>query len=501
MKNILFIIYILPLCCFAQGINIIPQPSHVQFSPGLFNFQKGLSIKVYGDNAQVNSIARIFANRLFDSKEWKVPASGEGAKSVVLQLLPGRADSASDASYFLCVTQDSVLIQAYTCRGLFYGCQSAAQLFINSVLTYQMPCVAITDTPHFDYRGMELDVCRHFFPKEVIKNYLNLMTHLKMNVFHWHLTDDQGWRIEIKKYPRLTEIGAWRTDKNGQRYGGFYTQDDIREIVAYAAERYITVIPEIELPGHSSAAIAAYPWLSCNEAESKTVPNSWGVKKDIYSPTDSTFMFLQDVLDEICNLFPSPLIHLGGDEAPKAAWKTSAVAQALIKKENLKNEEELQHFFLKKMEDYLAAKGKQCIGWGEIVKGGLSDNVVVMSWLDKKAGKKAVQHGNRVIMTPRFYCYFDYPQSIRDKKQAWWMAYLGLRKVYAFSPTYKLLPAAKSKLILGGQANVWTEYIPDEKQLKHQVMPRLAAMAEALWSQHKNYSDFQERLNTSANLF
>ncbi len=483
---------------FSQVINIIPNPSKIELKAGFLNFKQGLSIKTYGDDAELSGIARLFGNSLFGSKEWKVPESKNGAKLIILQILESPDNSSADESYSIRVFTDSVLIQSHTYRGLFYGCESATQLFINSVLTNEIPCMEITDTPQYAYRGMLLDVCRHFFSTDVVKQYIDLMAELKLNVFHWHLTDDQGWRIEIKKYPRLTEVGGWCTQKDGFKYGGYYTQKEIKEIVAYAAERYITVIPEIELPGHSSAAIAAYPFLSCTPNEPKTVPTTWGIKKDIYCPSDSTFSFLKDVLDEVCALFPEQYIHMGGDEAPKDAWKKSRIAQALMQREHLKNEEELQHYFLKKMEDYLATKGKRCIGWGEIVKGGLSDSVLVMSWLNKKAGVKAIAHGNQVIMTPRVYCYFDYPQKLSDKKPTLWMLFLGLHKVYRFSPMANSIPVEKRNLVLGGQANVWTEYIIDEKRLHHQIMPRLAAMAEALWSKHKNFADFRERLNNSA---
>ncbi|HWB63586.1 MAG TPA: beta-N-acetylhexosaminidase, partial [Chitinophagales bacterium] len=473
MKFSVFLLLLLPMWCLPQTVNVIPEPAQIEFNSGLFSFKNGLNIKSYGDDATVTNIARLFAERLFSSKEWKAPVSSPGAKNVVLQIrqpvLP------ENESYQLIVTPDSVLVSAHSYRGLFYGTQTATQLFINSVLTNQMPCVAISDTPQYAYRGMHLDVCRHFFSKEVVEQYIDLMAQLKLNYFHWHLTDDQGWRIEIKKYPRLTTMGAWRTEKDGSKYGGFYTQDDVKEVVAYAAQRYITIVPEIEMPGHSSAAIAAYPWLCSRMADSFAVATTWGVKKDIYCPSDSTFMFLKDVLDEVCALFPGKYVHLGGDEAPKEEWKQSPVAQALMKKEALKDEEELQHYFMKKMMDYLATKGKRCIGWGEIVKGGLSDSVIVMSWLDKKAGVAAAQKGFNVIMTPRFYCYFDYPQSIKDKKQAWWMVYLPIKKVYQFNPVVKSLAPDRQKLIMGGQANVWTEYIPTEKQLWRQVMPRLAA--------------------------
>jgi hexosaminidase len=499
MIRIILLLLFFPLFSCTQGISIIPRPSKVEYKEGLFSFAKGVSIKMSGDDEKATTIERLFAEGLFASKEWKAPASTEHAKNVVLQLLPGNG-ATNDESYRLRVYTDSVLIQARSYTGLYYGCQSAIQLFINSVLTYQVPCVEITDTPQYVYRGMHLDVCRHFFPKEVIKQYLNLMGQLKMNIFHWHLTDDQGWRIEIKKYPLLTEKGAWRTEKDGKKYGGYYTQADIKEIVAYAAERYITIVPEIEMPGHSTAAVVAYPWLCCNPNPATQVPVTWGIKKDIYCPTDSTFGFLNDVLDEVSILFPGPYVHLGGDEAPKDEWKKSSVAQALIKKEGLKNEEELQHYFMKRMEDHLLTKGKRCIGWGEIVKGGLSDKTIVMSWLDKSAGIKAMEHGNQVIMTPRFYCYFDYPQNIKTPKQAWWMVYLPLNKVYRFKP----LPASangKRDLVLGGQANVWTEYITNEKELNRQIMPRLAAMAEALWSKEKDIDDFRSRLKVSGNMF
>ena len=497
--KIVLILILFPFFCHAQ-LSIIPKPSKVEFKPGFFVFKNGLSIKMSEADEVSTSIEKQFAERLFGSKEWKVPAFTPQAKNVVLQLTPGNHNAANE-NYRIRIFTDSILIEANTYCGLFYGCQSVTQLVINSVLNYEIPCAEITDTPQYSYRGMHLDVCRHFFSKEVVKQYIDLLGQLKLNVFHWHLTDDQGWRIEIKKYPKLTEVGAFRTEKDGTKYGGFYTQNDIKEIVAYAQERFVSIIPEIEMPGHSTAAIAAYPWLGCNPSNKINVATTWGVKKDIYSPGDSTFQFLKDVLDEVCALFPGKYIHLGGDEVPKEQWKKSAVAQALIKKENLKNEEELQHFFMKKMEDYLQTKGRQAIGWGEIVKGGLSDSVIVMSWLDKKAGVKAAAHGNRVVMTPRFFCYFDYPQKLSDKKQAWWMVYLTLKKVYSFNPQPKSLLPEKRKLVLGGQANVWTEYMRDEKQLSSRVMPRLAAMAEALWSTNKDYADFKTRIENDTKLF
>jgi len=403
--------------------------------------------------------------------------------------------SLGNEGYKLIIDTNSIQIIANTKQGQFYAEVTLRQLFQKKLSgQYYLPCLEILDQPQYKWRGMELDVSRHFFPKEVIKQYLDLMAKLKMNIFHWHLTDDQGWRIEIKKYPKLTEVGAWRTEKDGSKYGGYYTQKDIKEVVQYAAERFITVVPEIEMPGHSSAAIAAYPELSCIKDENKTVPNTWGVKKDIYCPNEFTFQFLKDVLDEVCALFPARYVHLGGDETPKKEWKKSKAVQTLMQKESLKNEEALQHYFMKAMEDYLATKGKRAIGWGEILKGGIDDSIVVMSWIDKKAGIKAARKGNEVIMSPRFFCYFDYPQSIHDRRPAWWMTYLSSKKVYHFTPIAKSLSPSENKHIIGGQANVWTEHITDDKQLFHHIYPRLAAISEALWGNDKNYRDFQSRI-------
>ena len=495
MRFFILLAFLFPLFLHSQNIDVVPAPAQVEIKEGFFNYSKGLGIKMDEADEQSTAIMARFANQLFATKRFKVPPATNAEKKIVLQLLSANSDSSNDESYRIRISPDSVLIQSHSHRGLSYACQSVVQLFINSPLTNQIVAAEINDSTQYKWRGMELDVCRHFFSKEVVKQYIDLLAQFKMNVFHWHLTDDQGWRIEIKKYPKLTEVGAWRTEKDGTKYGGFYTQDDIKEIVAYANERYVTIVPEIELPGHSSAAIAAYPELSCNPNGVKVIPNTWGIKRDIYCPSDFSFQFMRDVLDEVCELFPGKFIHLGGDEAPKAAWKESSVAQDLIKKEHLKNEEELQHYFLKKVEDYLATKNKRAIGWGEIVKGGLSDSVVVMSWLSRHAGVKAAEHGNQAIMTPRLFCYFDYPQKITDKRGAWYMTNLSLRKVYHFNPNAKSLSSEKQKLILGGQANVWTEHIANEKELRHQIMPRLAAMSEALWSkpEQKNFQSFKRR--------
>lgn len=409
-------------------------------------------------------------------------------------LLNGADSLLGNEGYRLRIAQSGIAIESNTTQGQFYAMQTLQQLAQTDSVTgdFYLPYTTITDQPAYGWRGLHLDVCRHFFPVKVVKQYIDLMASLKMNVLHLHVTDDQGWRIEIKKYPRLTEVGAWRTEKDGTRYGGYYTQQDIRDLVAYAKKYYITIVPEIEMPGHSSAAIAAYPQLMCDSAGGHTVPNRWGIFSDVYCPTEFTFHFLQDVLDEVCELFPSAYIHIGGDEVPKSEWKKSPAVKELMKREHLKNYEQVQHYFMRTMQIYLAGKGKTCIGWGEVVRGGVNDDMVVMSWRGTYAGVKAAKAGHRVLMTPRFFCYFDYPQP-GDKKQAWWMTYLSVKKVYSFNPAAKL-PAATTPQVMGGQANVWTEHISTEAQLQHQVYPRLAAMAEALWSNKKDYAGFVERL-------
>jgi hexosaminidase len=384
--------------------------------------------------------------------------------------------------YYLIVDSTHATLNATTATGLFYGIQTVKQLvkFDSTTQRYYIPGCTITDYPQYSYRGMHLDVCRHFFSKEVVKQYIDTLSRYRINYFHWHLTDDQGWRIEIKKYPKLTEVGAWRTEKDGSRYGGYYTQADVKEIVQYAAERHVTIIPEIEMPGHSSAAIAAYPWLSCN-AENITVPNRWGIFKDIYCPTDSTFQFLRDVLDEVCALFPGPYIHIGGDEVPKDQWKKSAVVKNLMQREQLKNYEQVQHYFMRTMEQYLLTKGKRSMGWGEVTRGGMSDSLIVMSWRGKFAGIKAARQGNQVVMASRFYCYFDYPQTWKEKKAAWWMTRTTVKKVSNFNPKSVSLNEAQNKKIMGAEATLWTEYVADEKQLWHQLQPRLKVFSRVVW--------------------
>lgn len=350
---------------------------------------------------------------------------------------------------------------------------------------YTLPTMLMEDKPKFAHRGMLLDCARHFFSVETVKKYLDLMALYKMNVLHWHLTEDQGWRIQIDKYPKLTEVGAWRTEPDGSKYGGFYTKDQIRDIVKYASERGITVIPEIELPGHSQAAVASYPWLSCTGKQVKVV-NDWGVFKEIYcAGKDSTFKFLEDVLTEVMDLFPSKYIHIGGDEAPKFRWEHCADCQKRIKDENLKDEHELQSYFIQRIEKFLQKNGRELIGWDEILEGGLSKTATVQSWRGFDGGIKAARQGNQVIMSPTSHCYFDYGLDAID-----------LKRVFEFDPYPDELEYDNRFNIIGAECNLWSEHIPDEASLDSKVFPRILAMSEALWDyiREDGYEEFYDRV-------
>ena len=382
-------------------------------------------------------------------------------------------------------------------------------------VTWSVPGVEIEDVPRFGWRGAHLDVSRSFMPKEFVKKYIDLLALHKLNRFHWHLTDDQGWRIEIKKYPRLTEIGGWRrqtlvgvqhdyTDStqwvyDGRPHGGFYTQDDVREIVAYAAARYITVVPEIEMPGHAQAAIAAYPQLG-NTGQQLEVLAHWGVDENILNPSDSTIRFMQDVLAEVLALFPGRYIHTGGDEAPKAQWQASPVAQARIRQLGVKNENELQTWMTDQMSEFLSARGRSLVGWDEILEGGvagLAPNAIVMSWRGMAGGIAAAQAGHDVVMAPTSHTYFDYLQS-RDSaaELPGQGGFLPLDTVYAFDPVPPTLTPDQAAHVLGAQGQVWTEYIRHPKDVEYMAFPRLVALAEVVWTprERKDLADFHVRL-------
>lgn len=417
--------------------------------------------------------------------------------------------------YKLNITPGNIEIKANTDQGAFYAVQSLRQIlppeFENGSYkedNVSIPCVSIEDEPHFKYRGMHLDVGRHMFPVAFIKKYIDAIAMLKMNTFHWHLTEDQGWRIEIKKYPKLQEVSAYRNETlighygddpiryDGKRYGGYYTQEEIKDVVAYAQQRFVTIIPEIEMPGHSQAAIAAYPELGCTGNQFNVV-TTWGVFDEIYCSKDETFNFLEDVLDEVMELFPSKYIHIGGDEAPKTRWKACKVCQQRIKDEGLKDEHELQSYFISRIEKYLNSKGRQIIGWDEILEGGLAPNATVMSWRGIDGAIEAAKQHHNVILTPGDYCYFDkYQSEDIDKEPLAIGGYLPLEKVYNFNPVPEALTPEESIYVLGAQANVWTEYILDSKQVEYMVFPRILAMSEVDWSylNNKDYSNFELRV-------
>lgn len=407
--------------------------------------------------------------------------------------------------YELNIDKEGVKIAAPTARGMFYGVQTLLQLVRENKGKGSIPYLNIKDYAKFAYRGMHLDVCRHFFTAQEIKNYLDYLSLYKINTFHWHLTDDQGWRIEIKSHPKLTQIGAFRKMKpnttyeenkvvNGL-YGGFYTQEQIKDVVAYAAKLHIDVIPEIEMPGHAQAALAAYPDLSCTGGPFE-VGTTWGVMEDIFCPKEETFALLEDVIDEVVTLFPNKYIHIGGDEAPKVRWKSCAHCQALIKKEGLKDEAELQSYFIKRMEKYINQKGKRIIGWDEILEGGLAPDATVMSWTGIEGAIHAAKTGHDAIMTPVSHMYFDYYQGNPQSEPLAFGAELRLDRVYSFNPIPIELSATEAKHILGPQANMWTEYIADFKHVQYMLFPRLFALSEVAWgtSTPDAYKAFENRV-------
>jgi len=508
---------------------IIPNPAKLQQLEGVFTLTPTTRIIV---DAPSRETGEYLATKLRKSTGYPLKVSrtlfSRSVKGDIL-LTTKAADAKLGAEgYELVVTTNSVVIRAPTQAGLFYGVQTLLQLLPPEILSsnvingvnWQMHCVQIEDQPRFKWRGLMLDVSRHFFTKEEIKRTLDLMAMHKFNTFHWHLVDDQGWRIEIKKYPKLTSVGAWRTNaslirpRHGKppvtvhpawaeptafgpdgRYGGFYTQADIREVVAHAAARHITVIPEIELPGHSVAALAAYPELNCFGGPFNADIGA-GVLPGVYcTGSEQPFAFLQDVLNEVVPLFPAKYVHIGGDEVQKQTWKKCPKCQARIKAEGLKNEEELQSYFIRRIEKFITAHGRTMIGWSEILQGGIAQNAVLMDWIG--GGKEAASSGHDVVMTPKSHCYFDYYQSRELALEPRAIGgYLPLEKVFAFEPIPDGLDAQHESRVLGAQANVWTEYIASQAHLDYMIFPRLCAMAEAVWSAkgERDWNDFVRRL-------
>ncbi len=501
-------------CSTPRNPSVIPQPVQMEVGRGGFDLDADTRIVLSNPtNLEVQQL----------TESWARPIRATSGFNLLLVDTPDDAPSnmitlrlSQDAphpveGYRLNVTSDVVTVEAKTPAGLFYGLQTLTQLlFGDHTSGWSVPVVQIVDAPRFAYRGMHLDVGRHFFPVAFVKKYIDLLAMYKMNKFHWHLTEDQGWRIEIKKYPKLTEIGAYRQEtvmgKNFERFdrpyvgdgkphGGFYTQDEVREVVAYARARYIDVIPEIEMPGHATAALAAYPEFACTDGPFD-VPTTWGIFEDVFCPKEETFQFLEDVLTEVIALFPSQYIHIGGDEVPKVRWQESEVAQEVISREGLADEDELQSYFIKRIESFLQAQGRRLIGWDEILEGGLAPDATVMSWRGMEGGIEAARQGHDVIMTPTSHCYFDYYQADPEQEPLAIRGLTPLEKVYSFEPVPEMLSAEDAEHILGAQGNVWTEYMATTDYVEYMVFPRMLALSEVVWSPPdlRNWEGFVQRL-------
>ncbi|MFT5972988.1 MAG: hexosaminidase [Cryomorphaceae bacterium] len=463
---------------------IIPKPQKLIASEGALHLSNNFTVEA---PARFGTAEKELSS--FLAGKTQLNQTNAAHANVKIYLLMDSMRSFKNEGYSLEVNQDEVKLTSNTEEGIHRALASLKQLTLLNETdgSYFLPCVKIEDWASFEHRGLLLDCSRHFFEVDVIKKYIDLLAFYKMNTLHWHLTEDQGWRIAIDKYPKLTEIGAYRTEADGSIYGGFYSKEDIKEIVAYATSKQIEVIPEIELPGHSQAAVAAYPHLSCT-GQSVPVANDWGVFKEIYcAGNDSVFIFLEDVLTEVMELFPSDYIHIGGDEAPKVRWAECDKCQRRISEEGLAGAEELQSYFIRRIQTFLSENGKQIIGWDEILEGGLAKGALVQSWRGMEGGIEAVKHGNKAIMSPTSHAYFDYGLDAID-----------LKKVYSFNPIPAGLSKEEQKLIIGGECNMWTEHVPDEKTLDSRVFPRLLAMAEVLWSDSASldYPEFAERVQT-----
>lgn len=487
-------------------LSIIPLPKLIQINEGSFKLNEHTTISC--KQAELKKLSLFTQSAIKETTGTNLIVADASKNRINLELDP--SVKTNSEGYILDVTPSGVDIKANTEQGLFYGIQTLIQL-IPLEGNKKILMVHIEDEPRFSWRGMMLDACRHNWSVEFIKKFIDQLAYHKLNKFHWHLTEDQGWRIEIKKYPKLQEIAAWRTGTqiederkkdDGLRYGGYYTQDQIKEVVAYATSRFVEVIPEIEMPGHAVAAITAYPNLACNDMSFETgkpheVRKFWGISKDIYcAGNDTVFIFLQDVLTEIMPLFPSKYIHIGGDEAPHEAWHKCPKCQKRIKDEGLKNEAELQSWFIRRMEKFINARGKSLIGWEEIMEGGLSPTATVHSWLGVESSLKASQMGNDVIMSPYSHLYFDGYQAESKIEPKAIGYYTPLDTVYSFEPRHRQMSDKDAQHLLGAQANVWTEFIGTENYFDYMVYPRMDALAEVTWTpkEKKNYEDFQFRL-------
>ncbi len=498
-------------------IQIIPKPAELKINEGFFEFSK--KTKFVTSNASQKEISKTLISKFNTAAGWNLEVVTEVPTKNYIQF--STDPNLTTEAYYLNITTDNIIIKANGNAGFIYGLESIRQLLPTAIESKEIisnekwiiPNISIRDKPRFKWRGLMLDLSRHFFDKEYIKEIIDGLAMHKINVLHLHLVDDQGWRIEIKKYPKLTDIGAWRVDQEDKHwktreavspnkkgtYGGFLSQDELKELVSYAELKNIEIIPEIEMPAHVTSAIAAYPELSCL-AKPVGVPSGgvWPIT-DIYcAGKESTFEFLENVLIEVIDIFPSKYIHIGGDEATKTNWKVCPHCKKRMKNEGLHDVEELQSYFVKRMEKFINSKGKKLIGWDEILEGGLAPDATVMSWRGVKGGIAAAKQGHDVVMTPTSHCYFDHYQGPINDEPLAWGGYTPLSKVYKFDPVVDEMTKEEAKYVLGGQANLWSEYIPTKKQSQYMIYPRLAALSETLWSpkEFRNWNNFSSRMIT-----
>ena len=497
-------------CDIPEDHSIVPIPRSVIVGSGSLDLSSSAGVHLTDpSDPRTQEIFDIWAAPYRESGALALSESG-GNDSAIKVGIDGQGAA---ESYRLSVTTEGITLNAADYAGLFYGLQTLSQLMPPDAVTspdvssFELPVLEIDDAPRFTSRGVHLDVARHFFPPEFIKHYIDLLALYKINRFHWHLTEDQGWRIEIEQYPKLTEVAAFREQTqighgldefqgDGVRYGGFYTKDEIREIVAYAQARSVMIIPEIEMPGHATAALAAYPELACTEGPFE-VAMTWGIFEDIYCPYESTFEFLENVLLEVIDLFPGDYIHIGGDEAPKARWEESEYVQDLMGREGFNDVEQVQGYFIRRIEQFLNEHGKRLIGWDEIIEGGLPPNATVMSWRGTIGGIEASRRGHDVVMTPYSHLYLDYYQSADQENEPFAIGgFLPLDTVYSYEPVPSQLRERDKTRIIGAQANVWTEYMKTGEHVEYMLLPRMLALAEVVWSpaEAKNFTNFLKRL-------
>lgn len=513
-SSLTFMFMIIISSLFASGAtSIIPTPVSMTPGKGYFRITTKSTLLLSTDDKAVKNIA-LFINKhikeFYNFSNLSIE-SGQIAKkgSIILKLDKGCG--IKPEGYKLSVTRENILICAADPNGLFYGVQTLFQMMPSekrSLSKIKIKGIKVEDYPRFNWRGLHLDVSRHFMPKEFIFRYLDYMAIHKLNTFHFHLTDDQGWRIEIKKYPLLTQIGAVRSETlvgryskdnavyDGTPHSGFYTQEDIKDIVKYAAERYITVVPEIEMPGHALAALSAYPELGCTGGPYKSA-TKWGVFEDVMcAGKESTFQFLEGVLEEVITLFPSTYIHVGGDECPKVRWHDCPLCQQRMKDESLADEHQLQSYFVQRMERFINSKGRKIIGWDEILEGGLAPNAAVMSWRGEEGGISAAGQQHYVVMTPGSHCYLDHYQGDKETEPLAIGGFTPLEKIYGYEPVPAALSAENARFVMGAQGNVWTEYMASPAHVEYMVYPRAAALSEVLWSpkESRDYPSFMNRM-------